>query len=172
MPRYTESTPPAWAQALVDKHKPGLWLRWYPVSRIDSSGKCISPREIRVYAGWDRTDARFTVLHEIAHALVPWREGHSYVYYQKAFDLYKQHRLAQYAMHRESRYKKVSTIAARDAGVKGSAKFLKWSKTIRRAEKLGLTLEDLAGIVASVNQTQQEGMNESKLPVRGHRRGR
>ena len=122
---------PAWvidlAVQVADDHGRGFLpeIVWRRSKRGGCSGHAWAPGGAHPYTmkgrivitssrGSRRVDQKLTVLHELAHWLLPHKEAHSAAFWDKAFELYRQHRVPMlYAFQRERRYRKGAASAYR-----------------------------------------------------------
>lgn len=121
--------PPVWALRLVAEtcEREGVRppeVRWKrrdaPVS--SSSGtyyRNLGPL-ILVRAGYTRKDQKLVLLHELAHHLSPAGHHHSPMFWRKAWELYRRHRMTAFALIRERGYKAHATKVAVAMGIPGA----------------------------------------------------
>lgn len=137
MPPVTVFSPatPMWARDLVasvcaDRSvEPPARVRWSRRHRVPSSGVTRrADRSISVVAGTDALDQQLTVLHELAHWLIPATSRrrrraphHDRRFYQIAFGLYRSYGLTDAeAVIREARHYPSSLRHAAGLGVAGA----------------------------------------------------
>ncbi|HSE46790.1 MAG TPA: hypothetical protein VLA89_15825 [Gemmatimonadales bacterium] len=107
---------PAWARTLIKRHARGIpEVSWHR-SRINSysSGRCNWSR-IHVTEGSNPTDARFVLLHEIAH----WNAtgfGHDEAFYDTLVPMLKREGLLRYGQTRDGRNLRSAAKRARGKG--------------------------------------------------------
>lgn len=125
---------PEWAAALVGEvcaaaGRPEPVVRWRRARRSNSSGVARPDlRQITVTAGTDPIDQRLTLLHELAHWLIPpaprrrrRTAHHNAAFYRVAFELYQAHGIpAAEAIVREGGRYPSSLGHARQLGVSGA----------------------------------------------------
>jgi|GEM_PF-3820059 len=97
-------------------------VRWEQTGEFFSCGQCWFRRNhltaLEVHAGTRRDDQRLTLLHELAHAILPASEGHSLTYWRTCFALYREYRVPlRYALLREGPYRQQALYGAHLAGV-------------------------------------------------------
>lgn len=136
------ATAPTWATELIasvcaDHRRKVPALTWYNGTSSSTSGRTsypyrgfsfgsqqvkLIPGRIHITAGTDETDLKMVLLHELAHWITSRskRHGHDAKFWDKAFQLYAQHDLVDYARSRESGYMKGAKLA-HDRLMKASA---------------------------------------------------
>lgn len=76
-----------------------------------SSGTTYKDRIVITAAG-PRKEQKLILLHELTHWIIDWNEGHSDVFWDMAWKLYREYKiLIQYAKWREFRYKRKAKTA-------------------------------------------------------------
>lgn len=114
--------PPEWAEelrrevaALLGAEPRLLFWRELPDERYSSGFTQLHIAYVR--AGTEERDQKLVVLHELAHAHGPVREGHSRAYWERAFTLYQHFGLAEYAVSREWHYMATAVRVAHKRGL-------------------------------------------------------
>ena len=115
------AAPPQWAQDLVirvaiDEGRDDLPdLTWRRGPHLGSQGSYYGDRQqIIVTAGKDRMAQRLTLLHEVAHWLMPQRIVHAPAFWDKAWELYRRYKVpVRFALRIEGIYRKGAILAYR-----------------------------------------------------------
>ena len=126
-----------------------------------TSGTTYGSGKIVLTTGTSVLDQKLVLLHELSHWLVGGKEHHSLLFWDKAFELYRKHKIPMmYALKREKNYKKKSIKAYKKNLLRHQADL-----AIMRAEVCDMGSAKTNGADAKL-QGQNNNMNSESHKVK------